>query len=61
MAETTKMASGVQELISRLRDEGVEAGRQKSDQILREAQEQASRIVAQANAEAEETLSKARR
>ncbi len=61
MAETTKVASGVQELIRRLRDEGVEAGREKSDQILREAQEQASRIVAQANAEAEETLSKARR
>ena len=61
MAETTKVTSGVQELIRRLRDEGVEAGREKSDQILREAQEQASRIVAQANAEAEETLSKARR
>ena len=61
MTETTKVTSGVQELIHRLRDEGVEAGRQKSDQILREAQEQASRIVAQANAEAEETLSKARR
>jgi V/A-type H+-transporting ATPase subunit E len=61
MAEKTKAASGVQELIRRLRDEGVEAGREKSDQILREAREQASRIVAQANAEAEETLSKARR
>lgn len=61
MAETTKMASGVQDLINRLRDEGVEAGREQSDQILREAQEQASRIVAQANTQAEETLTKARR
>ena len=60
MAETTKVASGVQELISRLRDEGVKAGREKSDQILREAQEQAAQIVAQAKAEAEELLSKAR-
>ena len=60
MAETTKVASGVQELISRLRDEGVKAGREKSDQILLEAQEQASRIVAQAKAEAEDILSKAR-
>lgn len=60
MAETTKVASGVQELISRLRDEGVKAGREKSDQILHEAQEQASRIVADAEAEAEEILSKAR-
>ena len=61
MAETTTAASGVQELISRLRDEGVKAGREKSDQILHEAQEQASRIVAQAKAEAEEILSKARK
>lgn len=60
MAETTKVASGVQELISRLRDEGVKAGREKSDQILLEAQEQASRIVAQAKAEAEDILSRAR-
>ena len=60
MAETTKVAAGVQELINRLRDEGVKAGREESDQVLREAQEQASRIVAQAKAEAEEILSKAR-
>ncbi len=60
MAETTKAASGVQELINRLRDEGVKAGREKSDQVLREAQEEASRIVAQAKAEAEKILSKAR-
>jgi V/A-type H+-transporting ATPase subunit E len=60
MAETTKVASGVQELINRLRDEGVKAGQEKSDQVLREAQEQASRIVAQAKAEAEEILNKAR-
>ena len=58
--ETTKVASGVKELISRLRDEGVKAGREKSDQILQEAREQAASIVAQANAEAEEILSKAR-
>jgi V/A-type H+-transporting ATPase subunit E len=60
MAETTQAASGVQELISRLRDEGVKAGREKSDQILQEAREQAARIVAQAKAEAEELLNKAR-
>jgi V/A-type H+-transporting ATPase subunit E len=60
MAETTKVASGVQELISRLRDEGVQAGREKSDQVLREAEEQASRMIAQAKAEAEEILSKGR-
>jgi len=61
MAETTNAASGVQELINRLRDEGVKAGREKSDQVLREAQEEASRIVAQAKADADEILGKARR
>ncbi len=60
MAETTNAASGVQELISRLRDEGVKAGRDKSDQIVQEAQEQADRIVAEAKAEAEALLSKVR-
>ena len=60
MAETTNAASGVQELISRLRDEGVKAGRDQSDQMIQEAQEKAARIVAQAKAEAEELLSKAR-
>jgi V/A-type H+-transporting ATPase subunit E len=60
MAETTKTASGVQELINRLRDEGVKAGREKSDQVLREAQQEATRIVAQAKAESQEILSKAR-
>ncbi len=60
MAETTTVASGVQELITRLRDEGVKSGREKADQVLREAQEEASRILAQAKAESEEILSKAR-
>ena len=60
MAETTTVASGVQELITRLRDEGVKSGREKADQVLREAQEQASRMVAQAKAESEQILSKAR-
>ncbi len=60
MAETTNVASGVQELITRLRDEGVKSGREKADQVLREAQEEASRIVADAKAESKEILSKAR-
>jgi len=60
MAETTTAASGVQELITRLRDEGVKSGREKADQVMREAQEEASRIVAQAKAESEEILNKAR-
>jgi V/A-type H+-transporting ATPase subunit E len=59
MAETTKVASGVQDLINRLRDDGVKAGQDKAEQILREAREQAGQIVARAKAEAEDMLSKA--
>jgi V/A-type H+-transporting ATPase subunit E len=59
MAEPTKVPSGVQELIGRLRDEGVKAGRQEAERILQEAQKQAAQIVAQANAEAEEIKNQA--
>jgi V/A-type H+-transporting ATPase subunit E len=60
MAETTKAASGVQELINRLRDDGVKAGQEKAQEILQEAQEKAAGIVAQAKAEAEEILYRTR-
>jgi V/A-type H+-transporting ATPase subunit E len=60
MADTQTAASGVQELISRLRDEGVQTGQQEAERIAREAEEQAAQIVAQAKAEAEEMLGKAR-
>lgn len=52
--------TGVQQLINRLRDDGVKAGQEKADQILREAQEQAAGIVAQAKTEAAELLDKTR-
>lgn len=60
MATTQKDSSGVQELISRLRDEGVRAGRQEAARVLEEAQRRAAEIVAQAKSEAEEIHSKAR-
>jgi V/A-type H+-transporting ATPase subunit E len=60
MTDAAKVSSGVQELINRLRDDGVKAGREKADQVLREAREQAAQIVAQAKAEATEMLNKAR-
>ena len=34
--------SGVQELINRLRDDGVKAGQEQADQVLRDSQEQAA-------------------
>ncbi len=56
----TENATGVQDLINRLRDDGVRAGQEKADQVLRDARQQAAEIVSQAKAEAEEMLEKAR-
>ena len=60
MVDRGKVSSGVQDLISRLRDEGVQAGRQEADRILNEARKRAAEIVAQAKSEAEEVRNKAR-
>ena len=51
MAEEVKTSSGVESLISRLRDDGVKAGQAEADRILTEAKREAAEIVAQANAE----------
>jgi len=59
MTDAAKV-TGVQELINRLRDDGVKAGREQADQVLQDAQVQAAKIVAQAKAEAAEMLEKAR-
>ena len=37
MAKETPQASGVKDLIARIRDDGVEAGRRKADRIMDEA------------------------
>jgi len=60
MDEQRQVSSGVMELIARLRDDGVKAGRKKADQVLQEALEKAARIVAEAEAEAEEILTRAK-
>ena len=59
MSDTTKL-TGVQELINRLRNDGVKAGQEKADQVLQDARKQAAEIVSQAKAEAAEMLQKAR-
>ena len=59
MTETEK-TMGVQELINRLRDDGVRAGQAEADQVLQDARRQAAEIVSQAKAEATEILEKAR-
>jgi len=47
-------SSGVQELVQRLRDEGVAAGRREAEQIVATARAEAARILADARREAEE-------
>jgi len=59
MAETTKTSSGVQELIDRIRAQGVQAAQEEADRLLRHARQQAAEIVAQAKAEADATQAKA--
>ncbi len=60
MAEITKAPSGVQELIERIRDQGVQSAQEEVDRRLRDARKQAAEIVGQAKAEAEAALEKAR-
>lgn len=60
MAETTTTSSGVQELIDRIRDQGVQAAQTEADRVLRDARQQAQEIVAQAKAEADAAQAKAR-
>jgi V/A-type H+-transporting ATPase subunit E len=51
MVEPNKTSSGVNELISRIRDEGVQAGKQEAEKILQQAREEAARILSDAKAE----------
>jgi V/A-type H+-transporting ATPase subunit E len=54
-----KTSSGVQELIDRIRDQGVEAAQEESNRLLHSARQQAAEIVAQAKSEAEAVRAKA--
>jgi V/A-type H+-transporting ATPase subunit E len=60
MATDTKQSSGVQELIDRLRDEGVGAGQSEADALLTEARKQSMTILDDAKHKAEEILANAR-
>lgn len=59
MSSDTPQASGVQALISRIRDDGVQAGQDKAEEIVAQARRDATRMVAEAQAEAEELRRKA--
>ncbi len=60
MANEKKITSGVQELITRLKDNGVKAGRDEAERMIKDAQKKAVNIVAQARAESEELLESTR-
>ena len=54
-------SSGVQELITRLREEGVEEGQVQAEQLIEEARRQADKMLDQARREAAELLQRAQR
>jgi len=61
MAESpSPVASGVQELITKLRDEGVDAGRQEAARILEAAHQRAAEILDSAQKESADTVGIAR-
>lgn len=54
MAEQeTNSGSGVQDLIARIRDQGVSAGQEEAERLIQEAQQQAARILRDAREETE--------
>ena len=55
-----EVASGVDTLIARLRDEGVNSGRSQAEQLVKEAEVRAEAIVKQAQTQADQIVSKAR-
>ncbi len=60
MAEE-KISSGVQQLIDRLKEEGIEAGREEAARIIDEARIRAEQILRRAESEADKIRSQARR
>ncbi len=54
-------ASGVEELIHRLRHDGVEAGREEAQRIIQDAEARVNWLVEQAKAEADQLLADARK
>lgn len=57
----TQETCGVQELIDKLKNQGVSEGQRQGEEIIKEAHNKASRILSQAQAEADKLLSETRR
>lgn len=60
MADKPKLQSGVDELIAKLRDDGVNAGKDEAQRLVSDAQAKASSLVADAKSESETMISDAR-
>lgn len=56
MSEAGKASSGVQALIDRVRDQGIESGREQAQRLVAEAHEQAAHLVREAEERAERLL-----
>ena len=54
MSESNPQTSGVQELITQLKERGVDAGKKEAENIIEEAHRRAAQIVSKAKAEAEQ-------
>ena len=59
MSGKAPQESGVQELISRIRDDGVQAGQSKAEEIIAQARSEAARLVREATEEAQQIRDKA--
>ena len=55
-----KVSSGVEQLISRLRDDGVRQGREEAQRIVEDAEHRATWLMEQAREQADELIAKAR-
>jgi V/A-type H+-transporting ATPase subunit E len=60
MASSEKISSGVQQLIDRLHNEGVDAGKKMGQQLVKEAERRAAQILSDARKEAGDILAGAR-
>ena len=59
MVEQSKTSAGVQELIGRIRDQGIQAAKDQADRVVKEAETQAAKMVADAKAEVDRMREKA--
>ncbi|MEL6769013.1 MAG: hypothetical protein AAFP17_17680 [Pseudomonadota bacterium] len=59
-ASTNSTSAGIEALIARLRQEGVDEGKAEADKVTAEAKERARELIESAEAEAQQTLAKAR-